>query len=52
MRAPALERAPALVEIGRLVIDAGDAGFVPTDVTQDSLDHMRSYLETIVQGGR
>src|SRR5215831_433782 len=52
VRAPALQRAASFLKIERLVIDTGDAAFMPAGMTEHALDHMRRDAEMIVQGGR
>src|SRR6266478_6504819 len=41
VRGPSRQSAPALVEIDRLVVDAGNAALMPTDMTKDDLDDVR-----------
>ena len=39
---------PKLVEIQGFVVDAGDAGLVTADVSQDGLDDVRQYVEALM----
>src|SRR5262249_17248694 len=52
VRTPALQRAPALIEIQRFVVDASDAALVSANMTKDHLDHVRRDAEAIMQGSR
>src|SRR6516164_10278897 len=52
VRAPEIQRTASFLKVDGLIVSAGDAALVSTDMTENFLHHMRRDAKAIVQGGR
>src|SRR5262245_40345183 len=52
VRSPPLKPAATLIEVQRLVVDAGNARLVPTGMTEDRLDNVRCNRKSLMQRRR